>query len=201
MVDSGKVMEDETLTFVVVIYFGFGVVRMVKLTPKQERFVDEYLVDLNAAAAARRAGYSEKTAEAIGYENLRKPQIMDAIQKRQGDLQDKLEITQERVIKELAKVAFANGTIYAQVAGGGVILTETAHLTENQKAAVSGIKEGKFGVEVSTYDKVKALELLGKHLGIFNSGAGGALVGTENNLLSAIMGVKEVDTDDLSEVQ
>ena len=52
----------------------------VALNAKQNRFVEEYLVDLNATKAAIRAGYSERTAEVIGYENLRKPQIQEAIQ-------------------------------------------------------------------------------------------------------------------------
>lgn len=91
---------------------------MAKLTAKQERFVDEYLVDLNATAAARRAGYSEKTAEVIGYENLRKPQIMAAIHERQQNLQGKLEITQEAVLQELAAIAFANGTDFVTVTRG-----------------------------------------------------------------------------------
>lgn len=172
------------------------------LTPKQMRFVQEYLVDLNATAAAIRAGYSNKTANRIGSENLSKHDIQAAIQKRQVELQDKLEITQERVITELAKVAFANGTMYAKVAGGNVVLTETDHLTEDQRAAVSGIKEGKFGIEVSTYDKVKALELLGKHLGVFNAGASAVdQSGAKNNLLEAILETGEVDTDDLPEVE
>lgn len=171
------------------------------LTPKQKRFVAEYLVDLNATAASIRAGYSKKTANRIGSENLSKPDIQAAIQKRQEELQSKLEITQERVITELAKVAFANGTMYAKVSGGIVVLTETDRLTEDQRAAVSGIKEGKFGIEVSTYDKVKALELLGKHLGVFNAGASASLTETENNLLEAIMGAGEINTDDLPEVE
>ena len=169
-------------------------------TPKQRRFVQEYLVDLNATAAAKRAGYSEKTAYSMGQRLLKNVEIQAAIQKRRGELQDKLEITQERVIAELAKVAFANGTMYAKVTGGNVVLIETDRLTEDQRAAVSGIKEGKFGIEVSTYDKVKALELLGKYLGAFDGG-GGRPKGTENNLLEAIMGAGEVDTDDLPEVE
>lgn len=179
-----------------------GVVNVAKLTEKQKRFVAEYLVDLNATAAAIRAGYSNKTANRIGSENLSKPDIQAAIRKRQVELQERVEITQERVITELAKVAFANGTMYAQVSGGNVVLTETDHLTEGQRAAVSGIKEGKFGIEVSTYDKVKALELLGKHLGVFNAGARDANPsGAKNNLLEAILETGEVDTDDLPEVE
>ena len=106
------------------------------------------------------------------------------------------------MIQELAKVAFANGTAYAQVVGGGarVELTDTASLTSDQQAAISCIKEGKYGIEVSTYDKVRALELLGKHLGAFDS-RGGQAPPQDNNLLQAIMDTGEVDTDDLPEVE
>lgn len=70
------------------------------LTPKQQRFVDEYLIDLNATQAAIRAGYSEKTSYSIGQENLNKPEIILAIEKRQSKLQAKTEITQEWVLQK-----------------------------------------------------------------------------------------------------
>ena len=71
------------------------------LTPKQARFVEEYLVDLNATQAAIRAGYSENTASEIGYENLRKPQIAEAIQKARLERSEKTESSAEWVIKRL----------------------------------------------------------------------------------------------------
>ncbi|MDE6260679.1 MAG: terminase small subunit [Oscillospiraceae bacterium] len=172
------------------------------LTLRQRQFVQEYLVDLNATQAAIRAGYSEKTAEVIGYENLRKPQIKAAIDRAIQARNQRTEITQDKVIQELAKVAFADGTMYARVVGGGraVELTDTAKLTADQRAAISCVKEGKYGIEVSTYDKVRALELLGKHLGVFDS-RGGKPLSKENNLLEAIMNTEEIDTDDLPEVE
>ena len=161
------------------------------LTAKQKRFCDEYLIDLNATQAAIRAGYSEKTAYRTGADNLRKPQIEEYIAKRQKELSRSTEITQERVIKELALIAFSNNADYAhvvekklQVEAGGTladvldkdgnpvmyrtvepVLTE--ELTEEQKRALAVIKKGRDGLEVKSCDKVKALELLGKHLGIF----------------------------------
>lgn len=174
-----------------------------KLTPKQAMFVQEYLVDFNATAAAVRAGYSKKTANRIASENLSKPDIQTAIQAAILERSQRIEITQDRVIRELAKVAFADGTTYARVVGGGsrVELTDTDQLTEDQRGAISCIKDGKYGIEVNTYDKVRALELLGKHLGVFDSRNGGKPQGAENNLLSAIMEAGEVDTDDLPEVE
>ena len=104
------------------------------LTAKQERFVQEYLVDRNATQAAIRAGYSDKTAEVIGYENLRKPQIAEEVSKRERKLAEKAGITQERVIEALASIGLKDIDL------------------ENLRPA----------------DKIKALELLGKHLGMFS---------------------------------
>lgn len=71
------------------------------LTPKQARFVAEYLIDLNATQAASRAGYSKKTAYSIGGENLKKPEIAAAIAARQAAVGDKLEITAEKVLRDI----------------------------------------------------------------------------------------------------
>lgn len=161
------------------------------LTAKQKRFCDEYLIDLNATQAAIRAGYSEKTAYRTGADNLRKSQIEEYIAKRQKELSRSTEITQERVIKELALIAFSNNADYAhvvekklQVEAGGTLVDVldkdgnpvmyrtvepvlTEELTEEQKRALAVIKKGRDGLEVKSCDKVKVLELLGKHLGIF----------------------------------
>lgn len=174
---------------------------MARLTDKQKRFVAEYLVDLNATAAAKRAGYSEKTAYSMGQRLLKHVEIRALIQKRREKLQSELEITQEAVLQELAAVAFANGTDFAQITRTGMVrLTPTEALPEHKRKAVASIKEGQYGTEIKMHDKVRALELLGKHLGLFDRQVGQAPAG-ENNLLSAIMGAGEVDTDDLPEVE
>src|SRR5690554_5289735 len=77
-----------------------------RLTPKQKRFVEEYLVDLNATKAALRAGYSKRTAYSIGQENLKKPEIQTAIQEARDKRSERTEITQDMVIQQLAKIAF-----------------------------------------------------------------------------------------------
>ena len=145
---------------------------MAKLTAKQQRFVDEYLIDLNATQAAIRAGYSEKTAFSIGTENLRKPLIQKAIQQRKQAREQRTEIT--RVIQELAAIGFARATDYAKIVpGGGVDFVSTDELTESQKAAVVSIKETQNGTEIRLADKLKALELIGKHLGMFDRNTNG----------------------------
>lgn len=191
------------------------------LTERQARFVAEYLVDLNATEAAKRAGYSEKTAYSIGFENLRKPEIQDAIQTAMAQREKRTAITQDRVLQELARVAFANGTDFARVVvreepvyaldeegdlrqvvrrTQTVEIVDTAHVDPEKRAAISCIKEGKHGIEVSSYDKLRALELLGKHLGMFDTNSSQKSAG-ENNLLKAIQGTEEIDIDDLPEVE
>lgn len=151
-----------------------------KLTAKQIRFVDEYLVDFNGTQAAIRAGYSEKTAAATAARLLRNVNIQAEISRRQKDLQRRTEVTQERVVKELARVAFADATDYVQVETriinrGEVkvpielaVHKETAELSADQRAAIASIKQGANGVEIKLHDKIKALELLGRHIGMFN---------------------------------
>ena len=78
---------------------------MAKLTPKQQRFVDEYLIDLNATQAAIRSGYSEKTAQEIGSENLSKPMVAKAIAEAQEKLSNKAQVTVEMVVQGLLNEA------------------------------------------------------------------------------------------------
>lgn len=141
---------------------------MTKLTDKQKKFIDEYLVDLNATQAAIRAGYKEKAAYRTGAENLRKPQIQEEIQKRMEDRQKRTEITQDMVLQELAAIAFARATDYVSVRDGMVQVKDTDQLSDSQIAAIAGIKETQNGIEVKLGSKEKTLELLGRHLGMWN---------------------------------
>ncbi len=140
-----------------------------KLTPKQERFCEEYLVDLNATQAAIRAGYSEKTADRIANQNLRKLEVCKRIEKLRKKQSERTEITADRVLAELAAIAFADRTKISNIRENGEIaFTPTDNLSTDVKKTISGIECGKYGIKVSTCDKVKALELLGKHLGLFD---------------------------------
>ena len=86
-----------------------------RLTDKQQRFVDEYLVDLNATKAAIRAGYSPGTAGAIGHENLKKPEIVTAIADARAEMQKRTHITADRVVMELGLIAFADARELSEV--------------------------------------------------------------------------------------
>lgn len=154
---------------------------MAELTSKQKRFVEEYLVDLNATQAAIRAGYSEHTAYAMGYENLRKPEIAAAIQEAQERRSQRTEITQDEVLKELAKLGFANMLDYIAVQEDGTAYVDLSKLTRDQAAAVQEVTvdtyvEGRGDDKVPVKrirfklaDKRGSLELIGKHLGMFPS--------------------------------
>lgn len=162
------------------------------MTDAQKRFCDEYLVDLNATRAYKVAYpkcKKDETANAASSRMLRNVKVQEYISEKQREIEKRTEVTQDMVIKELAAIAFSKASDYAKlkkmkrsvpVFDGedivdykeeeytGIEFTPTDELTEEQKKALSGIKEGKFGIQVDSCDKVKALELLGKHLGIFN---------------------------------
>lgn len=155
---------------------------MKKLTAKQQRFVDEYLCDLNASAAARRAGYSVKNADRIGAQLLGKTWVATKVAEAMGERRERTHITQDRVLRELARIAFfdirrlynADGTLKrpdqlddeaaAVLAGVDVVeqmtysadsdgeLTPTPTLTKKAKV----------------FDKTTALTLAMRHLGMLN---------------------------------
>ena len=170
-----------------------------KMTPKMQKFVDEYLVDLKAAI---RAGYSKKTAYSIGVSNLKKPEIQAAIQKRQKSAAEKLEITRERVLKELASIGFAKATDFLTIQGGRVLIKDSDGVAADKLAALASVKEGMYGVEVKLADKARALEMLGKYLGLFD-GTNPEGDTQKNNLFEAIAGAAEggIDLNEIPEIQ
>jgi len=152
-----------------------------ELTEKQKAFVQEYLIDLNAKAAAVRAGYSEKTAEQIGYQQLQKPAVRAAIQKAMELRARRTEITADRVLQELAKIGFAQLGDFVEFGPEevvirrkkGKVITATVNTvrvkpsSEVDGSVLSEVSQTVNGIKVKQHDKIKALELLGKHLGLF----------------------------------
>ncbi len=136
------------------------------ITKKQKRFVEEYLIDLNATQAAIRAGYSVNTAQEQGYQLLQKTSVQQEIAKAMAERSRRTGINQDRVLLELAKIAFANiGDIMDYDKGK---IKETA--TREDLASVESIKikESDKGREIQVkIAKPRALELVGRHLGIF----------------------------------
>lgn len=151
------------------------------LTPKQKLFVAEYLANgLNATKAAISAGYSEQTAYSIGQENLNKPEVMEALKKKQAPRLAKLEITAERVLNELALLGFSNMQDYMAFDGDGRLCEfDYSTMSREQTAAIQeitidtngGAGDGERKQVLRTKFKLapkrEALELLGKHLKLF----------------------------------
>ena len=144
---------------------------MVKLSPKKERFVDEYLIDLNATQAAIRAGYSKKTASAQGARLLINVKVQEEIQQRQAVLQKKTGLTQERVLAEYEKIAFSNKKDFASWSESGLRLIDSNTLTREQTACIAEISqvstEHGQNIKIKLHDKLRALDAIGRHLGIF----------------------------------
>jgi phage terminase small subunit len=142
------------------------------MTGKQERFCNEYLIDLNVEKAAVRAGYAPKSASHHSYLMMRNPKILERIQALSEARRVRMQLSQDEVVRELMKIAFADITDYANVEedGGGtgqaVTLKNTADLPVDKTGAVAGIRQGSKGIEIKLYDKLKALELLARHLGM-----------------------------------
>lgn len=148
-------------------------------TPKQQRFVDEFLRDLNGTQAAIRAGYSARTAESQAWRLLRNARVAAAIQRRREQLAKQAEVSQERIIEELRRVAFADLRELVTWNGTAVTFVASNDLTLEQAAVVASVKakiiefDGddvagrKIELELKTHDKLRALEMLGRHLGLF----------------------------------
>lgn len=196
-----------------------------RLTPKQQQFVREYLIDFNATQAAIRAGYSPKTAQVIGAENLKKPMVAAEIQRLGQKTAQKLDITRESIMQELAAIGFARASDFVRVETepatrigihpitgevvnlpGGycqtVRITDTDDLPEEKAAALAGIKQGANGIEVKLHDKVRALELLGKAVGVFDGGRDTPTEATNNLFEAIVASAQEVlETDDIPEIE
>lgn len=144
---------------------------MPRLTPKQARFVEEYLTDLNATQAAIRAGYSQRRADALGYENLRKPEIKDAIEAYQRERSARTGVTADRVVQEIARVAFASLSDVMTWGPAGAKVRPNDEITPDSAAAIAEITETNTGIKVKLHNKVAALEQLAKHVGLYQDRA------------------------------
>lgn len=138
-----------------------------KLTAKQQRFCDEYLIDLNATQAAIRAGYSPRTAEQAASRLLTIVKVSDEIAREMAERSKRTGINQDRVVKELAKLAFVNIADVVDLENATVRISAT----DEDLACIQSvkIKPSEFGTEreIKLYDKKASLELLGRHLGMF----------------------------------
>lgn len=173
-----------------------------KLSPKQERFVEEYLIDLNATQAAIRAGYSPKTARFQACKLLTNPNIQEMIQRKRAKMSEKLEISAERVLQEQAKLAFYN---VLELFNDDGTMKPISEIKDTLGAAIHGLeviditsfKEDDGSQTLQTFlkkvkfqDKGKALEALSKHLGLYeidNTQKGNADLMTRGELIEDLM--------------
>lgn len=143
------------------------------LTAKQKVFVDEYLVDGNATRSAVAAGYSERSARMTGNRMMTNDDIKTAIAVAQDARSERTQIASDMVITELGKLAFSNIEDYVKLDDKGVASLDLHRVTRDQFAAVTEITTDSIGeittrVRLKIADKRGALELIGKHLGMFN---------------------------------
>lgn len=140
--------------------------RRSRLSPKQKIFVESYLQTMNATEAARRAGYSDPNA--CCNQVLHNPLVLSAIEERMAARRAQNPHLEQRIIEELCRIAFADPRSLLRWGPDGVELLPSACLSPEQAAAVSEVSEGRGGViRLKKHDKIKALELLGRHLGMF----------------------------------
>ena len=142
---------------------------MASLTPKQQRFVEEYLIDLNATQAAIRAGYSEKTAKSIGQENLTKPDIQKAIEEAQNKRQEQTQIDAAYVLKRLVEIDQMDVLDIMDDDGNVKPLRDWPKIWRQYISNIETISmdDGEGWLKkIKWPDKVKNLELLGKHVSV-----------------------------------
>lgn len=149
------------------------------LTAKRKRFCEEYVIDLNGAGAARRAGYSEAVAQQQASVLLNVPEIKTYIAQLQGKIAIKLELSAERVLKELMRLGYANMRSYMLPTADGEVRIDLTTCTEDEWAAIQEFTVDETGgtgdgerkavqrVRLKLADKRGALELLGRHLRLF----------------------------------
>lgn len=138
------------------------------MTDRQAAFCQEYLIDLNATQAAIRAGYSPKTANEQGAQLLANLSIRREIDRLKAERSRRTGITADRVLQELARIAFVNPAEVIDLEMGDI----RADVCQDDAAAIASVKgkstpAGSREFEIRFQDKVRALELLGKHLGLF----------------------------------
>ncbi len=150
-----------------------------RLTPKQARFIEEYLVDLNATQAATRAGYSAKTAEQKGYQLLQKPAIKEAVEAAKQARSQRTEITADRVLQEYALIAFADMADYLTFAEDGAVYLDWSGLPEGATRIIGELVQDEYTdgrgddarevkkTRFKLHPKLPALEALAKHLLLF----------------------------------
>ena len=150
-----------------------------RLTARQKRFASEYLIDLNGTRAAIRAGYAASSAAATAVRLLQMPKVAELIERGQADRAARTNVTADRVLMELSRIAFANMSDYIVIQPDGSAYVDLTDLDDDKTAALQEITTDCFSsgrgdaarevkrVRVKLCDKLQALEKIGRHLGMF----------------------------------
>lgn len=140
------------------------------LEPKQRRFVDEYLVDCSGAKAARRAGYSQKTAASQGAQLLSNLKVQAALKERMASVAERIGLSAQKVVEEIARVAFSDMRRFTTWGPSGVTLNDSAALSDDDARCVAEVSETtseKGGsIRFKLHDKMGALKELAERMGI-----------------------------------
>ncbi|RPE05544.1 terminase small subunit [Chitinophaga lutea] len=194
-------------------------ITLTPLEPQQKRFCEEYIIDLNATAAAIRAGYSENSAGSQASDLLKKANIQHFVRQLMGAREQRTEIKADRVLEEIAYIAFARVTDFVKVEAVEedptgpigfnapeeddepqpkrkdskttykiVDVFPTDGIAPEKMAAVASIKQGRNGIEIKLHDKTKCLELLGRHLAMWNDKLQVSTDDELKNLFKTVMG-------------
>lgn len=148
----------------------------VKITGKQRLFIEEYLKDFNGTQAAVRAGYSKKTARQTAYENLTKPYIRQEISRELERIYDEFKNDQEKIIRELAVVAFSKITDYMTILDEDITIKNSDEVPSEMIGAISEIciadtKDGK-RKSIKLHNKIEALKMLAQYHRLFEEKTG-----------------------------
>jgi len=140
------------------------------LSPKHARFVAEYLKDLNATQAAKRAGYSEKTAKQQGTRLLSYAAIQESIAQGNRKILSAHGVTAERIIARLEKIAFGDIRKIVEWDSKSVTLKPSTELSESEAAMVAEISQIRGSTKLKRVDPMQALNLLGRYKGLWSEG-------------------------------
>lgn len=142
----------------------------VKLSAKKEKFCQEYVIDYNMTQAAIRAGYSVRTARQQGSRLLMKVDVVARVRELQRTIGLRLEVSQERVLKEFAKIAFTDLTDVVDISTGQPRIRSSLEIDPVHYSAISEVVMNRDGLRIKMYDKKAALDSLAKYLGMHTDG-------------------------------
>lgn len=167
------------------------------ITPKQEKYVKNLVSGMSQRKAYKKAfdvkSMSDKNIDCKASKLLKNGEVRARYNELIKKAADRAVVKAEDIIAEYKAIAFANGTDFAEIIGNSVQLKDTSELDEEKKKAISSIKTTKFGINVRTHDKMKALEMLSKYVGLLDNK-------DENQKEPPTININVVDNSNLKEI-